>query len=834
MSKRKAGPASVRQDKKKLKSTSDDHEPDAKELEIKTEAVDMDSQFSNSIRNKLALMDDDDESGEQNISDNDEEDNCSDMLDLVKSVILDEVKSQIQQVLKAKNDALGELENMKKEKEAVAEKYLNYKSMSKRLTESKKQLEEENKELKDKLKNVVENLNTEEESKCDMSSKLNLKDHILQKERNDRVKLETMVKKFALTFVNKNIGQDKVVETAAELQELLELTISLKSTQTEASIQPQQKPSTAENECKRNETAKDKREKDKSKSGTKNLSIPSRNRNTKKKNISDKGKPKDEIPKSNKKLRIDLEKLSSVQTQEKIRGSPKSKKKSSEVLTNLKTILSPKPISKSKNDESLTNLKSIDLTQSDSDDKTKNRLLTASDFETDCPKPSTSKEKSKVKAAGSKLTGLSSLCDTGGKDNNSKEEAVKSDDSLKSTKNIETKTSKHKVGGLKSNLILSTQVDKGNKKDNTSKSNTTASKETPKLSKSLSLSKPKGGRDESETHIVKKNKDERTDDSPNPTESPEKSGETFKSKQKPKKFNSSLVLSSKSDDERLQSKSDKSKELEKNNISSKVSNVKSMLNKSLALSKPSDDDKKGADEETNHSSIGKTERRSVRSFNLNSSLPLMKSSKSTSYDLTGSPVLKKSSIAFNKRSTEPNSTPMEMEKSDENCSSVSKKSDKVDVPKKNAKQLSIKELLKSNSSGKSGETKKTEDSETYPVSLLSEEPEARNNSGGRRGPASSKSKKTKKKPKRKSKGESLSLTFEGTNMNEEKDSPINTITTQEEESTDLALTDLGSTDDDVDTDDLLALMDKTLKNVSDKSAKEGDAYDDEKLLLSDE
>jgi len=829
MSKRKAGPASVRQDKKKLKSTSGDHEPDAKELEIKTEAVDMDSQFSNSIRNKLALMDDDDESGEQNISDDDEDDNCSDMLDLVKSVILNEVKSQILQVLKAKNDALSELVNMKKEKKALVEKYLNYKSMSKRLTESKTQLEEEIKELKDKLKNVVENLNTEEESKCDMSSKLNLKDHILQKERNDRVKLETMVKKFAVTFVNKNMGQDKVVETAVELQELLELTISLKTTQSEASIQndqPQQKPSTHENEYKRKETAKDKRGKEKSKSGTKDLSIPSTQHEVK--NILQEGKSKDEVPKSNKKLRIDLEKLPSVQNQEKIRGSPKSKKKNNEVLTNLKTILSPKSTSKGKNDKGLTNMKSIDLTQSDSDDKIKNHLLSASDFETDCPKPSTNKEKSKVKAVASKPTGLSSLLsDTGEKLNDSKDVALKSDDSLKSTKNIETKSSKHKVGGLKSNLILSSQVEKG-KKDNTSKSNTTASKETPKLSKSLSLSKPIGGKDESEKHLVEKSKDERTDDSPNPTESPEKSGETFKSKQKPKMFNSSIVLSSKSDDERLQSKSDKSGELEKNKISSKVSNVKSRLNKSLALSKPSDDDKKGADEEKNYSSIGKTERRTVRSVNLNSSLPLKKSSKSTSIDLTETPVLKKSSIAFNKQSTEQNSTPKE--KSDENCSSVSGKSDKVEVPKKNAKQLSIKELLRSNSSGKSGETKKTEDNETYPVSLLSEEPKARNNSGGRRGPASSKSKKTsKKKLKRKSKGGSLSLTYEGINSNVEEDSPIDTIASLEEESTDL-----GNTDDDVDTDDLLALMDKTLKNVSDKNTKEGDAYDDEKLLLSDE
>ena len=133
----------------------------------------------------------------------------------IKRVIIGDVariESQVVGSLKRKNKEIQDLnekvEKCESEKASYATKYKKYKEMAIKLSvngngSANKDLEEENEGLRDKLKSVLDKLGNAEESKCDVSSKLALKDMMLKEQVQKNQDLEVKIKNFVTRFFEK-------------------------------------------------------------------------------------------------------------------------------------------------------------------------------------------------------------------------------------------------------------------------------------------------------------------------------------------------------------------------------------------------------------------------------------------------------------------------------------------------------------------------------------------------------------------------------------------------------------------------------------------------------
>ena len=133
----------------------------------------------------------------------------------VKSVIIGDIariESQVAGSLKKKDkeiqDMKEKVEKCESEKASYAVKYKKYKEMAIKLSangngSANKDLEEENEGLRDKLKSVLDKLGNAEESKCDVSSKLALKDMMLKEQVQKNQDLEVKIKNFVTRFFEK-------------------------------------------------------------------------------------------------------------------------------------------------------------------------------------------------------------------------------------------------------------------------------------------------------------------------------------------------------------------------------------------------------------------------------------------------------------------------------------------------------------------------------------------------------------------------------------------------------------------------------------------------------
>ena len=127
------------------------------------------------------------------------------------------VKTSMQSKDKTIKSLEGKIRSLEAEKVELTTKYKKYKDMAVKLTKEKgssgkgfggdnKDLEEENQELKMKLRSVLDELKDKEEkleTKGDVSSKLSLKDHLLQQQIIKNEELELKFKKFLMTFQEK-------------------------------------------------------------------------------------------------------------------------------------------------------------------------------------------------------------------------------------------------------------------------------------------------------------------------------------------------------------------------------------------------------------------------------------------------------------------------------------------------------------------------------------------------------------------------------------------------------------------------------------------------------
>ena len=127
------------------------------------------------------------------------------------------VKSSMQSKDKTIKSLEGKIRSLEAEKTELTAKYKKYKEMAVKLTKEKgasgkgfggdnKDLEEENQELKMKLRSVLDELKDKEEkleTKGDVSSKLSLKDHLLQQQIIKNEELELKFKNFLMKFQEK-------------------------------------------------------------------------------------------------------------------------------------------------------------------------------------------------------------------------------------------------------------------------------------------------------------------------------------------------------------------------------------------------------------------------------------------------------------------------------------------------------------------------------------------------------------------------------------------------------------------------------------------------------
>ena len=127
------------------------------------------------------------------------------------------VKSSMQSKDKTIKSLEGKIRSLEAEKVELTAKYKKYKEMAVKLTKEKgasgkgfggdnKDLEEENQELKMKLRSVLDELKDKEEkleTKGDVSSKLSLKDHLLQQQIIKNEELELKFKNFLMKFQEK-------------------------------------------------------------------------------------------------------------------------------------------------------------------------------------------------------------------------------------------------------------------------------------------------------------------------------------------------------------------------------------------------------------------------------------------------------------------------------------------------------------------------------------------------------------------------------------------------------------------------------------------------------
>ena len=153
---------------------------------------------------------------------NDPEETLSEM---IKTKVTAEIR-KLQKVVKDKNQQQeikiksleGRIRSLEAEKSELSTKYKKYKDMAVKFDKERKnaknsnvgsssavnkELEEENEELKMKLKRVLDEKNNEAELKNDVSSKMQLKDHMLQQERIKNEQLELKFKNFLSKFYEK-------------------------------------------------------------------------------------------------------------------------------------------------------------------------------------------------------------------------------------------------------------------------------------------------------------------------------------------------------------------------------------------------------------------------------------------------------------------------------------------------------------------------------------------------------------------------------------------------------------------------------------------------------
>jgi len=261
MTKRKLkGPASVRDKGKKTKVNDDKNEamePSSSEASsfirentessmVKMEPSALLNNDDDGMMDKMSMLEDDEEAGlepslEQDNLDEEEDralnaavhDNEANF-SKVASKKLQEKVELLEAEKKKQQASLKELqakvELLETEKKDLATKYQKYKMLCKQMKDrenslaknsgsnnsSIKELEDENQELKMKLKSVVDNLNTEQESKCDVNSKLLLKDKMLQDQIIKNEELEQKFKNFLSKFYEKfsKQGANSLTENA--------------------------------------------------------------------------------------------------------------------------------------------------------------------------------------------------------------------------------------------------------------------------------------------------------------------------------------------------------------------------------------------------------------------------------------------------------------------------------------------------------------------------------------------------------------------------------------------------------------------------------------------
>jgi len=206
--------------------------------DVKVETENESEKFSELIRSKIGDLDEDEDSDDEpedgmispdgrfatksplkfKVKDAKKFDCDSDVDEIVrniKSVIVGDIariESEVVGSLKSKNKEIEDLKEKvvkcENEKASYATKYKKYKEMAIKLSangngSSNKGLEEENEGLRDKLKSVLDKLGNAEESKCDVSSKLALKDMMLKEQVQKNQDLEVKIKNFVTRFFEK-------------------------------------------------------------------------------------------------------------------------------------------------------------------------------------------------------------------------------------------------------------------------------------------------------------------------------------------------------------------------------------------------------------------------------------------------------------------------------------------------------------------------------------------------------------------------------------------------------------------------------------------------------
>eukprot|EP00092_Neocalanus_flemingeri_P036202 GFUD01039419.1.p1 GENE.GFUD01039419.1~~GFUD01039419.1.p1 ORF type:complete len:864 (+),score=224.28 GFUD01039419.1:73-2664(+) len=214
---------------------------------VKVEMEQESLNFTELIRSKIGdLLDDDPEDisdEEESMSDNleikQEKDNLnligsntSEIVDAVKSIVVGDIIKIQRQVVKSlgwKNKEIQDLKDKvqksETDKAVYVSKYKKYKEMAVKLSKGNRpdsqDLENENLELREKLKSVLNKLGNEEESKCDVSSKLALKDQMLQEQLKKNHELEVKIKNFVTRFFDKMENSSKA-GTVANLNKSME------------------------------------------------------------------------------------------------------------------------------------------------------------------------------------------------------------------------------------------------------------------------------------------------------------------------------------------------------------------------------------------------------------------------------------------------------------------------------------------------------------------------------------------------------------------------------------------------------------------------------------
>merc|ERR1719300_2101605 len=177
------------------------------------------------MMDKMSMLEDDKEAG---LEPSLEQDNLDEEEDRALNAAVHDNEANVSKVASKKLQEKVEL--LETEKKDLATKYQKYKMLCKQMKDRENslaknggsnnstimELEDENQELKMKLKSVVDNLNTEQESKCDVNSKLLLKDKMLQDQIIKNEELEQKFKNFLSKFYEKfsKQGANSLTENA--------------------------------------------------------------------------------------------------------------------------------------------------------------------------------------------------------------------------------------------------------------------------------------------------------------------------------------------------------------------------------------------------------------------------------------------------------------------------------------------------------------------------------------------------------------------------------------------------------------------------------------------